>query len=183
MMGRRFLVLFDSFPIEEGQVRSGENIPEVIVACRCVNVALFVSGNLRRDVSISIAWGDPSDLWVVTFPGETIKRVSPDERSISFFLLKASQKMKDLFPGQNAIMDNGIEVTRANLDDLVKDWKPSGVYLALERTKDSDFEKTGLFVYGMGRHERPEVTKFAALPRPPNPERFILDMNVISDRE
>ncbi|MFW9890315.1 MAG: hypothetical protein ACFFER_19210, partial [Candidatus Thorarchaeota archaeon] len=136
------------------------------------------------NVSISIAWGDSRDLSVVTFSGETIRRVSPDERSISFFLLKASYRMKDLFPGQSAIMDNAIEVTRADLDDLVKTWKPSNVYLALEGTNDSDFETTGLFVYGLGRHAIPEVMKeFAALPRPPNPERFILDMNLMSDRD
>ena len=183
-MGRRFLVLFDRLPIEENQVRAGENTPEVIIASRCVNVALFVSGNLRRDVSISIAWGNPRDLCVATFPGETIRRVSPDERSISFFLLKALHRIKDLLPGQSAIMDNGIEVTRADLNDLVNAWKPSSVFLALEGVKDSDFGKTGLFVYGLGRHATPEVmTEFAAIPRPPNPERFILDMNLISDRD
>ncbi|MFW9864307.1 MAG: hypothetical protein ACFFEX_16370 [Candidatus Thorarchaeota archaeon] len=184
MTDRRFLVLFDRFPIEEDQVRSGKNSPEVIIASRCVNVALFVSGNLRRNVSISIAWGNPEDLHVVTFPGETIKRVSPDERSISFFLLKASRKVRDLSLGQSVLMDNGIEVIRADRDALVKAWKPSSVYLALEGSKDSDFEKTGLFVYGLGMHANPEgMTESTALPRPPNPERFILDMNLMSDRE
>ena len=183
MTARSFLVLFDRFPIEEDQVRSGKNVPEVIIASRCVNVALFVSGDLRRNVSISIAWGDSRDLRVVTFPGETIKRVSPDERSISFFLLKSSRRVKNLSPGQSVIMDNGIEVTRADLDDLVGSWKPSSLYLALNGTKDSDIEKSGLFVYGLGKHANPDVTEFVALPRPPNPERFILDMNLISDRE
>jgi hypothetical protein len=81
-------------------------------------------------------------------------------------------------------MDNGIEMTRTGLDDLVGAWKPSSAYLALEGAKDSAFEKTGLFVYGLGRHANPDiVTEFTALPRPPNPERFILDTNLISDRD
>ena len=184
MTGRRFLVLFDNFPIEEDQVRSGKNTHEVIVASRCVNVALFVSGNLRRNVSISIAWGELGDLRVITFPGETLKRVSPDERSISFFLLKSTHEAENLAAGQSKVMDNGIEVTRADLDSLLENWSPSGVYLAIEGTEDSaEGGSGGVFVYGRGMQKEPITRpRFIALPKPPNPERFILDINLKSDR-
>jgi tRNA pseudouridine-54 N-methylase len=59
---RRFLVMFDSFPIDKASVKSGQNSPEVVTACRCVNVGLFVSGDLRRDVIVSIAVGAVEDL-------------------------------------------------------------------------------------------------------------------------
>ncbi|NOR38560.1 MAG: hypothetical protein GQ580_03115, partial [Candidatus Thorarchaeota archaeon] len=79
---RRFLILFEELPIDVVSVKSGQNGPEVITACRCVNVGLFVSGNLRRNVEVSLAVGQLEDLGIVTYPGPALKRVSPDERSI-----------------------------------------------------------------------------------------------------
>ena len=122
MFVRRFLVIFKEFPIDRSSVKAGQNSPEVITACRCVNVGLFVSGDLRRDVIVSLALGTEDDLRVVSFPGKSLRRVSPDERSISFFLLKAVEKIQDLEPGESTTMDNGIELERASLNELVKLW-------------------------------------------------------------
>jgi tRNA pseudouridine-54 N-methylase len=119
---RRFLVMFDSFPIDKASVKSGQNSPEVVTACRCVNVGLFVSGDLRRDVIVSIAVGNEEDLKVVSFPGNSLRRVSPDERSISFFMLKAIEKAQDLEFGKSLTMNNRIELVRASLKDLVDLW-------------------------------------------------------------
>jgi hypothetical protein len=73
---------------------------------------------------MSFAVGTKEDLKVVSFPGYSLKRVSPDERSISFFLLKAIEKAQDLEPGKSFKMDNGIELERAPLDGLVDLWGP-----------------------------------------------------------
>lgn len=123
---RRFLVKFEKFPIDRSSVKSGQNSPEVIIACRCVNVGLFISGDLRRDVIVSLAIGTEEDFRVVSFPGHSLRRVSPDERSISFFLLKAMEKMQNLELGESSLMDNGIELERSSLYKLVELWE-SGV--------------------------------------------------------
>lgn len=125
MFVRRFLVVFKEFPIDRSSVKSGQNSPEVIIACRCVNIGLFVSGDLRRDVIVSLAVGTKDELKVVSFPGNSLRRVSPDERSISFFLLKAIEKAQDLKLGESFAMDNGIELVQASLDELFKMWGPS----------------------------------------------------------
>lgn len=122
MFVRRFLVMFKEFPIERSSVKSGQNSPEVIIACRCVNVGLFVSGDLRRDVIVSLALGTQEDLRVVSFPGESLRRVSPDERSISFFLLKAIEQAHDLKFGESFTMDNGIKLIRSSFNELVELW-------------------------------------------------------------
>jgi tRNA pseudouridine-54 N-methylase len=119
---RRFFVIFDSVPIDKTSVKSGHNSPEVVTACRCVNVGLFVSGSLRQDVIISLALGANEDLKVVSFPGNSLKRVSPDERSISFFLQKAIEKVQILELGESFIMNNGIELARASFDELLELW-------------------------------------------------------------
>ena len=125
MFVRRFLVMFKDIPIDRRSVKSGLNSPEVVTACRCVNVGLFVSGDLRRKVIVSLAVGTAEDLKVVSFPGNSLRRVSPDERSISFFLLKAMEKVQNLEPGNPIIMDNGIELIRSSLDELVELWDSS----------------------------------------------------------
>jgi tRNA pseudouridine-54 N-methylase len=122
MSVRRFLVTFDSLPIDKPSVKSGQNSAEVVTACRCVNVGLFISGDLRRDVMVSLGIGGPDDMRVISFPGKSLKRVSPDERSISFFLLKAVEKINNLESGESFTMDNGIELERSSLDQLIKYW-------------------------------------------------------------
>jgi tRNA pseudouridine-54 N-methylase len=124
MFVRRFLVMFKSIPINKTSVKSGKNSPEVVTACQCVNVGLFISGSLRRDVIISLAVGTEEDLKVVSFLGNSLKRVSPDERSISFFLLKAIEKAGDLELGESFTMNNGIELVRTSLDELIEMWGP-----------------------------------------------------------
>jgi len=70
-------------------------------------------------VIVSLAVGTADDLRVVSFPGLSLRRVSPDERSISFFLLKAIEKAQDLELGKSFKMDNGIELVRASFDGLI----------------------------------------------------------------
>jgi len=124
MFVRRFLVRFNELPIDTDSVKSGQNSPEVVTACRCVNIGLFISGGLRQDVIVSIAIGTDEDLCVVSFPGDSLRRVSPDERSISFFLLKATERTNLLEPGDRFMMDNGIELIRSSLNDLLELWRP-----------------------------------------------------------
>jgi len=124
--------MFKDIPIDKTSVKSGRNSPELVMACRCVNVGLFLSGDLRRDVIVSLAAGAEEDLRVVSFPGLSLKRVSPDERSISFFLLKAFEKLRDLELGKQFKMNNGIELVRASLDELLDLWDSNFIQVPSE---------------------------------------------------
>ena len=186
---RRFLILFEKLPIDVVSVKSGQNGPEVVTACRCVNVGLFVSGNLRRNVEVSLAVGKPEDLGVVTYPGSALKRVSPDERSISFFLLKAMNMLRELPLGGKKRLDNGIVVQRTNATDLLQGWEPSRIYVSFLdpsiKPKQVDVRPQGLFLYEMTSTALTDLVKSIPgnlLPRPPHPERFILDINLYCDQ-
>ncbi len=184
---RRFLIIFRRFPIEEASVKVGENAHEVVVACRSVNVGLFISGDLRRNVEVSIAYGEREDFRIITFPGQHLKRVSPDERSISFFLLKANKELLTLDPGEARRMDNGMELRRTDLVELLSLWSDSRVYLAQDSADTQELAletDPGLYIYevdDIGVLE--ELTKYpiVILRRPRSPERFILDVNLSSD--
>jgi tRNA pseudouridine-54 N-methylase len=186
---RHFLVLFGDIPISKASVKSGNNSPEVITAARCVNVGLFISGNLRRDVVISLAKGSPDDLKIISFPGANLRRVSPDERSISFFLLKAASIAEDLVMDSLKTMDNGIEVRRTNLKKFIESVAPVRVYLSTPETTtdfidDTEYDNS-LLIYP--NDVQFELTEEDAawildnLPHFPHPERFILDVNMIVD--
>lgn len=183
---RRFLVLFDNLPIDRASVRSGTNSSEVVTACRCVNVGLFLSGDLRRDVTVSIATRPIDDLRVISFPGDTLKRVSPDERSISFFLLKSLNIAVGITRDSQKVMDNGIIVRREGLRQLTNAYSPDRVFIAYRGSmsdSDSSYDlEDALLVYDTGTHidvasSKMVGEKYRILRGPSHPERFILDVN------
>jgi tRNA pseudouridine-54 N-methylase len=186
---RHFLILFDDIPIDKASVKSGNNAPEVITAARCVNVGLFISGNLRRDVVISLAKGTPDDLKIISFPGANLRRVSPDERSISFFLMKAISIAEKLVMDSLETMDNGIEVRRTSLKKFLETFAPARVYQStLETTlgsiDDAEYENSVL-IYS-NRMQFDLIQEDAEwiqekLPHFLHPERLILDVNMIVD--
>jgi len=186
---RRFLIIFERLPIDVVSVKSGQNSPEVITACRCVNVGLFVSGNLRRNVEVSLAVGQPEDLGVVTYPGPALKRVSPDERSISFFLLKAMNVLRELPLAGKKRLDNGMVVQRTNATNLLREWEPSRIYVSSLnpniQPKQVDVRPQGLFLYELVSTALTDMIRDipgVLLPRSPHPERFILDINLYCDQ-
>jgi len=186
---RHFLILFDGIPIDNASVKSGNNSPEVITAARCVNVGLFVSGNLRRDVVISLAKGTPDDLKIISFPGANLRRVSPDERSSSFFLLKAISIADELVMDSFETMDNGIEVRRTTLQKFLEILAPARVYQSTQETTlgsidDAEYENSVLvYSNGMQFDWIQEDTKWIheKLQHFAHPERFILDVNMNVD--
>jgi len=77
--------------------------------CRCINSALFLSHDLRRDVNIHLIHMDnakaepvesiestetvePSESVIVRFSGENVRYLNPDERSAGSLILKALEK-------------------------------------------------------------------------------------------
>ena len=187
---RHFLILFDDISIDKISVKSGNNSPEVITATRCVNVGLFISGNLRRDVVVSLAKGTPEDLKLISFPGASLKRVSPDERSISFFLMKAISIAEELLMDSFKIMDNGIEVRRSNLKNFCESLTPTNVYISTPGNT-SNFtsvaeNENSLLIYSIGNQlDSLQIdTKWTQVKLPyfPHPERFIVDVNMTVDK-
>lgn len=188
MADLRFLIIFNHFDIDEKDVRAGTNVEEVVIASRCVNVGLFVSGDLRRNVEVNIAWNEDEDLFVVSFPGWSLKRVSPDERSISFFLLKARNELDRLSSGDWRVMDNGIVVRRTTPDALFGLWGSPRVFKAsseVSEIESSDIIEPGVFVYNVTEEADFSLpdTEITSLKKPHSPERYILDINLRMDTE
>ena len=60
------------------------------VLCRCVNSALFLSHDLRRDVECALVLlGEPDPPKTVVFVGSEVRSLHPDERSCGSMIKKA----------------------------------------------------------------------------------------------
>ncbi len=184
-----YLILFDNVAIDKASVKSGDNSPEVIVAARCVNVGLFISGDMRRDVVISLAEGPLNDLKIISFPGESLKRVSPDERSISFFLLKANSIAEKVDIDSHQRMDNGIDVRRCSLESFIESLNPICIFKSSSGNQ-SHSVATVDYADSLVIHSQAESfdsyildSKWQQkeLPYYPSPERLILDINMMTD--
>jgi tRNA pseudouridine-54 N-methylase len=185
---RRFVIHFIDFPINAEDVKAGRNAAQVLTAYRCVNVGLFLSGDMRRDVEVVILTGSIDDLSAIVFPGSKLKRVSPDERSITFFLLKAKNELDKLAKGEWRRLPNGITVQRASLNTLVKQWDTSEVYVAKKGTLYTEKTKSpgeGICIFESNEGyllEGLSDVSIKPLFRPTHPEQFILEMNILHDR-
>ncbi len=63
------------------------------ILCRCVNSALFLSHDLRRDVVIYLVLlGEPDAPRIVKFEGKNVRYLNPDERSSGSLIKKALEK-------------------------------------------------------------------------------------------
>ncbi len=186
-MPRHFLILFDEFPIIAADVKSGNNQPEVVIACRCVNAGLFISNDLRRDVILSIAFGNKDDIKIISFPGDALRRVSPDERSVSFFLLKAMDVLENLGLWTSKTMNNGIITRRMTLQQLLDELAPECIYIAsaepYSATAYPELDCEGLFVYDFSSELSNGFDQIIDLARPSAPERFVLDVNMWFDEK
>ncbi len=185
---RHFIIALSSLPIQRAHVKSGINHPTVVIACRCINIGLFLSNDLRRDVRVSLMITEGVECRVISFPGDVLKRVSPDERSISFFLLKAWETLDRLNEGTSREMDNGIYVTKQSLNEFFEDWKEFQIFRATltdkQEIKRADNRQDGIYLYEVQEGLLDDIIlnkEAIELYRPLSPERFILDINYRMD--
>ncbi len=114
--------------------------------CRCVNAALFLSHDLRRDVNVYLVLkgGTPSEL--IHFEGSRIKYLSPDERSAASLINKALEKNAQDFWIEST---PGVGVRNGGFSELLEELNRKVIYLR-EDGKDvrgKRFEEP-LFVLG-----------------------------------
>ncbi|RNI12401.1 tRNA (pseudouridine(54)-N(1))-methyltransferase TrmY [Methanohalophilus sp. RSK] len=141
------------------------------ILCRCVNSALFLSHDLRRDVQIHLLLlGEPDPGRVIKFDGETVRYLNPDERSSGSLIKKALDKDSSDFEIRST---PGVTVRDANLSTLLSEFKQQGcsLYYLLEDGKEIREEKLpgGDMVFILGDHngvteeEEAEIEKAGAI--------------------
>ncbi len=127
------------------------------ILCRCVNAALFLSHDLRRDVRLYLVLkGEPAPSKIIRFDGNEVRYLSPDERSAASLIKKALEKKAQEFWTEST---PGVSIRKGDLRDLLAELDKKVIYLHEdgEDVRGKKFEEP-LFVLGdhMGMTEEEE---------------------------
>ncbi len=117
------------------------------ILCRCVNAALFLSHDLRRDVRVYLVLkGEPDPPKLIRFDGSGVRYLSPDERSAASLIRKALEKSVQGFWTEST---PGVSIRRGELGDLLGELNKRIIYRREdgEDIRRKEFEDP-LFVLG-----------------------------------
>ncbi len=88
------------------------------ILCRCVNAALFLSHDLRRDVLVYLVLKGGAQPKLVRFDGGSLRYLSPDERSAASLIKKALEKNVQDFWTEST---PGVSVRKGGFGDLLRE--------------------------------------------------------------
>jgi len=111
------------------------------VLLRCVNSALFLSHEMRRDTEIwLVLLGPPNAPKTIALKGAEMKHLNPDERSTAALVKEALNK--PIF-GSSVNAGPGISVSRATFKDILADAAKDSRIIALKED-GADIRSAGL---------------------------------------
>src|SRR3970040_2158181 len=90
------------------------------ILCRCINAALFLSHDLRRDVRVYLVLKGGSQPKLILFDGSEVRYLSPDERSAASLIKKALEKNAKEFWTEST---PGVSIRKGDLADLLAELK------------------------------------------------------------
>jgi len=100
------------------------------ILCRCINSALFLSHDMRRDVQVHLMLlGEPDPGKIIRFDGESLRYLNPDERSSGSLIKKALDKK---IGDHETRSTPGVWIRRGGPGTLLDEFKSKGrtiVYL------------------------------------------------------
>jgi tRNA (pseudouridine54-N1)-methyltransferase len=128
------------------------------LVARCICNALWISHALRRDTCIHVvACGSPKPPVVISFYGDTLRGVSPDERNIAAWIKKVLARKRK---------NPGIRIRETGFQQLIEELASEGTFFYILHEKGTDIARVKLkedSVFVLGDH--------LGLPR--NEEKFV----------
>ncbi len=119
------------------------------ILCRCVNSALFLSHDLRRDVGVYLVLKGDAPPKIIRFCGKEVRYLSPDERSAASLIRKALEKNVQAFwTGSTP----GVSIRKGDLSDLLTELNKKVIYLR-EDGNDIRSNKFDEPLFVLGDHE------------------------------
>jgi tRNA (pseudouridine54-N1)-methyltransferase len=119
------------------------------ILCRCVNTALFLSHDLRRDVRMYLVLKGSAQPKLIRFDGSSVRYLSPDERSGASLIKKALEKNAQDFWTEST---PGVSIRIGDFCDLLAELNNKIIYLREDgidfRRKKLEASDELLFVLG-----------------------------------
>lgn len=117
------------------------------LVARCICNALWISHDLRRDTCIHVvAYGSPNPPVIISFYGDRLRNVSPDERNIAAWIKKAlARKSKN----------PGINIRKLSFQQLVEELASEGKFFYVLHEEGTDIARVEIKenpVFVLGDH-------------------------------
>jgi len=122
------------------------------LVCRAVSSALWTSDHLRTDTIIHIVLNGPSNPpKIISFFGDKLKNVDPDEISIAKFIILALKKGRNLNLNEEIDVSEGIKVSKKSFEKLLKEKSHNQLIYLHEKGNDIrkiKFKEDVVFILG-----------------------------------
>ncbi|MEM5766610.1 MAG: tRNA (pseudouridine(54)-N(1))-methyltransferase TrmY [Candidatus Aenigmatarchaeota archaeon] len=123
------------------------------LVCRCISNAFFVSEAIRKDVNFhAVLEGPKEPPKLLSFFGNELKNVSPDERNIGSWVKKAVEVGLGMKMGEKRKVSDGILVVKKSFEELVKEKRRESQLIYLHPNgkdiREFEFERDVCFVLG-----------------------------------
>jgi len=123
------------------------------LVCRTISNALWISKDLRRDTIIHIAMNGPnSSPKIISFYGETLKGLEPDERTIAKYIKLTLKEGLKLKLNEEIEVSAGIKISKKAFESLVKEKSKTSQLIYLhpkgEDLRKFNFKKDVTFILG-----------------------------------
>ncbi len=121
------------------------------ILCRCVNAALFLSHDIRRDVQVYLVLKGGDSPRLVKFDGRTVRYLSPDERSAASLIKKALEKQAQGFWTEST---PGVSIKTGDFGDLLGELDKKITYLREDGAdiRNKPFEAGTCHIFVLGDH-------------------------------
>ncbi|WP_459191564.1 tRNA (pseudouridine(54)-N(1))-methyltransferase TrmY [Halosimplex sp. J119] len=132
---RQFIVLgheaptTDDFALDD--IAGGAGRLDVL--CRCVTSAFFLSHDIREDVRVHLVLADE---FTVTFDGDRLRRLNPDERSTAALVRNALAEREEAIGHQPVETSPGVSLTRRGFEPTLDDAARDGTVVQLHEAGD-----------------------------------------------
>ncbi|MBS3107721.1 tRNA (pseudouridine(54)-N(1))-methyltransferase TrmY [Candidatus Woesearchaeota archaeon] len=126
------------------------NAGRMDIVARCVSNALFVAGDVRKDVVFhAVLEGADDPPRTITFIGAEVRGLDYDEKSIACKINEALVKGKQLKREEFLVLEPGIKISKLSFESLIRERK-NVFYLHSKGEKISDFKfsENVVFVFG-----------------------------------
>ncbi len=117
-MKRYIVVRLSKAILKEGfKPEEMPSLGRIDLSCRAVLYGLWLSNKIRKDTKVLLSFYNKGDEILITFKGNEIKKISPNEREIGIRISKAYSLFKKK---NNKINYLGVEVEKRSFEDCLK---------------------------------------------------------------
>ncbi len=133
-----------------------DNLPDagrMDLVCRTISNALLVSNHIRDNTIIHAVLNGPKDPpRIISFYGNNVKNLEPDEKTIAKFIKNALKDGLKLKLNEEIETSPGIKISKKSFENLIKEKSNTSQLIYLhpkgEDLRKFDFEENVTFIFG-----------------------------------